>query len=324
MMWDFEAGKALRLMGKTLPFVIFRLLVYLAVAVGCLLVTGVGAGLGFGIGSIFRGGGGGAFFGGLIGFGIAGAVIYWLREYILYIVKAGHIAVLVEILDGGEVPDGRGQIDYAQAKVRERFVQASLLFGLDQLIKGVLRAVNRALFTISSFLPIPGLEQVVGFASRIINVSLTYTDELIIAHSFRTRAENPWSASQDALILYAQNYKTMLKNAFFLMLIMYGLTFLIFLIVLAPVGALLALFPGPVAGWGVVIAFVFAWALKAALIEPFAVTAMMQVYFKAIEGQTPNAEWDEKLSSMSAKFREIKDKALGGGKAPEPAPGGPA
>lgn len=320
MMWDFETGKALRLVGKTLPFVVFRLVVYLAVAVGYLLAAGVGAGLGFGIGSIFRNGGGGAFFGGLIGFGIVAAVFYWLREYILYMVKAGHIAVLVELLDGGEVPDGRGQIDYAQAKVRERFAQASILFGLDQLIKGVLRAVNRALFTIGSLLPIPGLQPVVRVAGRVVQVSVTYTDELIIAHNFRTRAGNPWAASRDALVLYAQNYKGMLKNALFLMLAMYGLTFLIFLVFLAPAAGFLALFPGQAAGWGVAIALLFAWALKAAIIEPFALTAMMQVYFRRIEGQTPNAEWSEKLSSLSAKFREIKDKALGGGRTPGPVP----
>jgi hypothetical protein len=36
---------------------------------------------------------------------------------------------------------------------------------------------------------------------------------------------------------------------------------------------------------------------------------MMDVYFKTIEGQTPNPEWDQKLSSASDKFRELSQKA---------------
>lgn len=69
---------------------------------------------------------------------------------------------------------------------------------------------------------------------------------------------------------------------------------------------------GKVAG-AVNVAFVSAalriWSLKAALLEPLAVTAMVDVYFKTINGQTPNPEWDEKLSSASDKFRELSQKA---------------
>ncbi|MFQ5652708.1 MAG: hypothetical protein ACE5IY_22470, partial [bacterium] len=195
--------------------------------------------------------------------------------------------------------------------VRERFAEASLLFGLDRLIKGILRAVNRAFFTIAAFLPIPGLEGLVGLFNKVINLSLTYTDEIIIAHNFRTRSENPWASSKDAIILYAQNYKTMLKNAFFLMLIMYALTFVVFLFILGPVGALFSLFPGKVGFWSFALAVIFAWSLKAALLEPFAVAAMMQVYFETTAEQVPDPEWDEKLSAVSNKFKELKDKALG-------------
>jgi len=84
--------------------------------------------------------------------------------------------------------------------------------------------------------------------------------------------------------------------------------------------------------WGaasIVFAIVFAWAVKAALIEPFAICCMMQAYFKVIEGQTPDPEWDAKLTSVSRKFKQIKEKAMagfgGGWQNPPPASqGGPA
>lgn len=316
-MWDFDVGRIFGILVKTMPFIVFRLLIYLGVAFGYLLVTGIGAGIGYLLTSFADEPGGGAFIGGALGFAVATGIIYWLREYILYLVKAGHIAVMVELLDGKtDLPGGKGQIDYAQSKVRERFLESSILFGLDQLIKGILRAVNRALAAMGNILPIPGLDSLMGIASRLITLSLTYTDEIILAHNFRVRSDNPWGTSKDAVILYAQNYKTMLKNAFFLMIGIWLITFVVFLIVLVPVGALFSLFPGQAAFWGFVLALVFAWCLKAALIEPFAVAAMMQVYFKTVEGQSPNEEWDARLSKISGKFRKLKKKAE---EAPAPA-----
>ena len=140
-------------------------------------------------------------------------------------------------------------------------------------------------------------------------MSLTYVDEVIIAYNLRTRSENTWQSSKDALVLYAQNYQVLLKNAVFLMLFMYGLSFLVFLIFLAPVGALMGLFPGSVGGWSFIIALVLAWSVKAALLEPIAIHALMQVYFKTIEGQQPNPDWDAKLEKVSGQFRKLKQKA---------------
>jgi hypothetical protein len=311
-MWDFRFSKIIALLAKTFPFIIFRLLVYLGIGIAYIFATGIGASIGYGIGRIGSEAGGGAGLGGLIGFAVASGILYWFREYILYLVKAGHIAVMVEYLEGNDLPGGNGQIGYAQAKVRERFAQTSVLFAVDQLIKGILRALNRLVFSISAVLPIPGLEGLAGIANKILNISLTYTDEVILAYNFKTRSTNPWASGKDALILYAQNYKIMLKNAFFLMVIMYLLTFVIFLVMVGPVIGVFALFPGSVGIWGVVLAFVLAWCLKAALLDPFAIAGLMQVYFERIVGQVPNPVWDEKLTSVSDKFRNLKEKALGG------------
>eukprot|EP01035_Chromulina_nebulosa_P055295 gene55295-75786_t len=137
-MWDFSIGRTLGLMGQTLPFLAFRMIVYFGIAVAFVLVTGVGVGVGWGIGAFggedFRAGS--MFWGGLIGFGVTAGAIFFLREYILYIVKAGHIAVLVELLEGGTIPQGQGQIAYASEIVRQRFAETNVLFGIDLLVKG--------------------------------------------------------------------------------------------------------------------------------------------------------------------------------------------
>ena len=308
-MKDFSIRQVIGLLAKTAPFLVFRFLIYFAITLAYFLVTGAGVGVGYFIGSIGDDPGAYSVWGGVFGFAAVSAVMYFLREYLLYLVKAGHIAVLVELMDGKSIPGGRGQIDHAQQAVRDRFAESSVLFGVDQLIKGVLKAFNRAFFTIAAFLPIPGAAGIVKFVNTVLNLSLTYLDEVILAYNLRTRSENPWQSSQTALVLYAQNYKSFLKNAFVLAFVVWGLTLAVFLIVLAPVAGLVSMFPGTAGPLTLLVAVVLAWGVKQALIEPLAMTSLMQVFFKVTEGQEPNAEWDAKLDKLSGKFRALEDKA---------------
>lgn len=312
-MMDFKIGEILSLLGRTFPFLIFRFLIYFAITLGYVLITGVGAGVGAGIGSLGDAAGAGGLWGGVIGVGVAGGIMYFLREYLLYLVKAGHIAVLVELMEGKELPGGRGQIDHAQTVVRERFGQSSILFGLDQLVKGILKAFNKTFFTIANFLPIPGIQGIAKFINTVVNLSLTYLDEVILAYNIREKADNPWAASRTALILYAQNYTAFLKNAFWLAFIIWGLTFLVFLVILGPAVAVVSLLPSGASSLAFVIALVFAWGIKQAVIEPVGMTALMQVFFTVTEGQEPDPEWESRLEGVSDKFAELKNRALGEG-----------
>ena len=289
-MWDFSVGQALALMGKTLPFIIFRIVVYAGIALAYVLATGVGAGVGWGVG-IFGDGdfqAASTVWGGVAGFGIVAGILYFAREYILYIVKAGHIAVLVKLIDGEAVPDGQGQITYASEVVKARFAQSSVLFAVDQLVKGVLGAIVGIVQGVASLLPIPGLQNLVGLV----------------------RAFNPWVSAREALVLYAQNYPTMLRNAAWLTVITYLLAFVVFLVMLAPAGLIVWLLPVGWSAGGFIFALVFAWAVKAALIEPFAIACMMQVFFRVTAGQTPDPEWENRISGVSRKFNELKQRAI--------------
>jgi hypothetical protein len=306
---DFNVGGILNLMLRTTPFLVFRFIVYIAITLAYVLGIGFGAGTGYVIDRVAGGEGGFIFFGGVFGFGVVAVAAYMIREYLLYMVKAGHIAVLVELMDGKELPAGRGQIDHAQAVVKERFVESSVLFGVDQLIKGILRAFNRVFFTISAFIPIPGVQGLVKFINTVVNLSLSFLDEVILAYYIRTRSSNPWQSSRTALVLYAQNYQSFLKNAFFLAVFIWVLTFLVFILALAPAAALVALMPGATGPLMVVVALIFAWGVKQAVIEPFGMIALMQVFFKVTEGQEPNADWEAKLDGVSNKFGELKQKA---------------
>jgi hypothetical protein len=310
-MWDFSVRLALGMMARTAPFVLFRMAVYFAVAVAYVLMTGVGAGVGWGLGGFgdegFRAGA--TFWGGFAGFGITGAVMYFLREYLLYVVKAGHIAVLIELMDDRPLPAGRAQISHARKEVTARFGQASALFAVDQLIKGVLKAITGLLRGMMSILPIPGARQIVNIVQMFLRVAVGFIDEVILAYAMRTGSRNAWASAREGLVLYGQNYKVMLRNAAWLALIVYGMSFVVFLVMLAPAGLAVYLIPGAWSAGAMVFALLFAWSVKVALLEPFAIACMMQVYFRTIEGQTPDPAWESRLDSLSGKFRDLTQKA---------------
>ena len=311
-MWDFSLSKAIGAVIRTAPFVLLRMVVYFGIGIAYVMTVGIGGALGYGFGHIGvdpDAPAKGAFIGGAIGFGLTSAVLYFAREYILYLVKAAHIACLVEILDDKPIPGGQSQISYGAKFVETHFAEASVLFGVDQIIKAILRSLFRIINFVTAFLPIPGFQNLVRMAEAVVRVSLTYVDEVILAYLIRTRTTNPWDTAKDGVILYAQNYTHFLKNALWLAFFMWLITIAIFIVFLAPVAGLFALFPGNASFWGIVVAFIFAWAFKAALLEPIAVAALMQVFFKTIQGQTPNAEWEQRLSTASNKFRQLAQKA---------------
>lgn len=310
-MWDFDIARALAVLTHTLPFILLRMIVFFGITLAYVVITGTGAGIGYGIGGLGDAGFQSSltFWGGLFGLAGVSLVFYWVREYILYLVRAGHVAVLVELTEGRHVPEGRAQIDHATEMVRERFAEVHVLFVLDQLVKGVVRLIAAMVNSLAALLPLPGLWGLARFVNAVIRVAVTYVDEIILAHNIRMRSGNPWETSKNALILYAQNGRVMLKNAVWLAAFMYLFAFLVFLLTLAPAGALLWLLPGDWSGWGFLLAIIFAWSFKAALLEPFAIACLMQVFFRASEGQMPDPAWDDRLTIASARFRELKERA---------------
>jgi len=293
---------------RTWPFVLFRMIVYFGITLAYIAATGTGAGIGWGVGQAFADSGpeAGAFYGGVAGFVLVFLVVYWIREFVLYLLKAGHIAVMVHLLDGRAVPGGQGQLAYAREVAAGCFGEAGILFVVDQLVKGAVRVVTGLVGGIAAFLPIPGLNGLVGLVNTVIRIALTYVDEIILGYNIRVNSSSPFETARQGVVLYAQNGAKMVKNAAWLALILWGVTFAIFLVMLAPAGAVVYLMPGELGGWSFVLAIVFAWALKAAIVEPFAIASLMQVYFKA-----PDPEWDARLSGVSRQFRELKDKAFG-------------
>jgi hypothetical protein len=296
-------GEAWKILVKTTPYLFLLLAVYLLVGIG----VGVYLAVVVVLARIFGGAGGLVF---LIGLVVMGGLLRLVRNYVIYMIKAGHVAVITELIHKGRLPDGVNQVEYGRKAVTAMFKSISVLFAVDQLVKGILRALNRTVVRIADILPIPGLEALAQIVNVIIRFAVTYVDESILSHNFAHPHDEVFESSKKGVILYAQNWKPILKTAVglaFVNLFAFAVLFVILLIPFAP----LAMAAGS-GGWKFfwfAMAVVLAYCLKLALVNPFSLVCMIITYNKAVEGQAPNPEWEAHLDSVSTKFRELKEKA---------------
>jgi hypothetical protein len=321
IMPNFSLSRAMGAIMRTLPFVLLRLIVYAGMALAVVFAVAVGGGIGYGIGRMAHGrsaAGHGALWGSMAGFALTVWLIRLAREYVLYLVKAGHIAILVELYDGHPIPRGEAQIRQGAHFVRTHFAESSVLFAVDQIVKAVLRGMIAMVNRFAFFVPVPGLRAVLRLAESAVRISLTFVDEIILAYMIRTRTQNPWDGAKDGIVLYAQNYGHFLKNALWLSFFLWAITIAIFAVFLVPAGVLAASMPGSHWVWSLIFAFAFARAIKAAILEPLAIAALMEVFFTRTDGQTPDPAWQDRLERASRKFRELVDRA--GHWAPRPPP----
>lgn len=306
MALDLHLGEAFKLVMKTKAYLIYRATIYGIVAAvmlaGLLFVALVGY--------LFHGTAALIMF--LILAGCGGFGLRFLKEYVLYMLQAGQLALLVELIDKGELPAGASQTEWAKERVTHYFKEVSALALVDQLVKGIIGALNRTLFDVMTVLPIPGMDGVAKLAQTVVDFSLTYVDESIIAYTFRTRNENVFDSACGGVILYCQAWKGLLKNAVALTLLSYLFVAVAAVVLLVPLGILALMLPH---NWEILRLFLFGtalvggWAAKWILFDPLACTATVLTFLRETEGMQPDAVWEERIAQASGKFGELKAKA---------------
>lgn len=287
---------------QTIPYLFFRILVY----------VGMGIGIGCYLGFVFflsRLFGTGAWFF-LLGLVILWGILRWIRKYLLYMVQAGQIAVVTEWIQRGALPPGIHQVRHGKDTVLRMFKETSLLFVMDQSVKGVIRSVNRSLVKISRILPLPGLEHLVRLAGIVLQFAVTYVDEALFSYILSRPEENIWDSAKRGIILYVQNWQTILRTALVLAVIN-GLSFLaFFLLLLIPLGPPAFLSTGE--GWKffwLALTVILAFGLKQAVVNPFSMISIIVTFHRTVAAQEPDPTWEIKLEALSDKFRQLKEKA---------------
>jgi len=319
---DAGLGTAISLFIRTLPYALVRFGILVVVSV----ITIIWYVLTFG-GAALLGGKVHPFLGYgwlFTGLGVYGYIWWTVVRYGLYLLKAGHVAVLTELITRGEVGMGsESMFAYGKRVVTERFGQVNAMFALDMLVHGIVRAFNRTLNWIANLLPIPGLSSITSIVTAIVHAATTFIDETMLSYSLARGDSDNFRSSRDGLIYYAQNSKEVLKTGVWVVILDKVATFITWLVMLAPGFVLAWILPSSIAGAGSMAAFfiagLFAWNLRAAFLEPLFLTMVMIKFHVCVRDQPIDLVWDERLSSASAKFVELKNK-ISGDRPPASAP----
>lgn len=294
---------------KTIPFMLIRLLAYFIFFIGICIYTAIVVFVfnliqpeGFFAFILFAMFGGGGWY-----------VYSLIREYINYMIKAAHVAVIADMAIKGGVPEGFNMYNYGVSKVKKFFVASNVLFGLDRLVSGTVRQIQRVFSKIGDFLGfIPGIKGIMNILNLFVDIILNYVDECIMAYIFLNEGQNVWKSAADGVVLYAQNWKTILKTGAKILVFLL-VFFLVFFLVFQ--GVFVGIFNGfdglgglasPIA---FVLTFVFVLVLKWAVLDSIIMIYMMTSYLKVAYGAQPSVDLYEKLKGMSKKFSQLFGKS---------------
>lgn len=293
---------------KTMPFVWAKL----ALGGAMVLISGIILAILMGLGWLF--GEAGMLICFLLWLGATGVIRLAIMHYMGYMVKAGHVAVIAEAMSTGSVPPN--QVAYGKAMVTERFVTSNIYFAVDKLVTGAVKQIQGKIDKLGGKLDfIPGMEAITGAAKFFVNIALGYVDECCLGWTFLNREQGAFKSAADGVVIYAQNWKILLKGAGKTMLKVVLLMVVIVLVVFVPVGLVFKLLH-----WNSFAAFLLAcliaWVVKFAFMDSYIMVQMMTTYMTAAPNTVITFDLYKQLCAISDKFKELFRK----GQAEEPAP----
>src|SRR5690625_4446569 len=275
---------------RTFPFILSRILIYVAFAVGAFLFLGLMIGLGYLFVKMFGETGGPFFIIIIIAFLVVYGALRFLERYVLYMVKLGHVSVITELLRTGNIPDGKSMVGYGKDKVTENFGASNVAFAVDAAVHAAVRQIQRWILRVGNvFRFIPGSQYVIGILNAIMSISLNYIDEAIMSYIFlrksEQREETTWKSALDGVTLYTQSWKSVLKSATISVVFIYAFNIILFLIFYFPLLVVFRLFSKNTPGLGTLLgllalvgAYILTTVAKRALIDPIVTIIMIRSY----------------------------------------------
>ena len=247
---------------------------------------------------------------GFIALGIGIKLYSFGCEYISYMIKAAHVAVIGELALYGKLPDGVDMKTYGKNKVKERFLTANVFFAIDKLMSAAVRQIQNGISKIGGmFEKIQIVQTIISIINVFVGIVLGYVDEAVLARVFQKKEEGAWKASCDGVVLYFQNWKAILKNAL-------GITLGVVAFYAIGMGALyglLALISGGAGdGWAIlflIIAFFVIDVIKVAFVDSYVTISVVNKYLPLTMNQQPALDIYEKGQKWSKKFKDMCNKA---------------
>ncbi|MDR0930811.1 MAG: zinc ribbon domain-containing protein [Clostridiales bacterium] len=288
---------------KTMPFVWAKLALALATAILSAIVFGVLMLIAWlfnseGVGAIML----------LIWLAATGFIRFAIMHYTGYLVKAGHVAVITETVTSGKLP--ANQVEYGKNLVKEKFGTSNVFFVLDKLVAGAVKQLQGSLERLGNTLDfIPGMNTITSIAKMFVGIALGYIDECCLGWVFYNKdKQGAFKSATDGVVIYAQNWKVLLKSAAKTTATVIALMAIIIVVSFLPLGILGRLLH--ISGFVMFIfAFIIAWAIKVAFIDSYMMIKMMVPYMEVAPSTTITFDLYDKLCKLSGKFRDLFKKA---------------
>ncbi len=215
-------------------------------------------------------------------------------------VDLGHIALMAEIVSQGDGPLGASQAPWATERVSARFPDTADRAEIGCRLMQAMYGINECVLGTRRFPPLPGM--------RVLRTA-------VLARIFDSNEPNTWEAARRALLLYAQTIKSMCVMATAIEAAKLGATLVIlFACMVVPFGPIARLAPEH---WELfrfslfLLAMLVAWGIKAVIIDPLAMAAVIQRFFLETDGLELDAKLEAELEARARGFSDIQRLARG-------------
>lgn len=230
-------------------------------------------------------------------------------QYISYMIKAAHVAAIGQLAVHGAMPEGMNVVAFGKSKVKERFVESNVFFGLDKLVTGAVKQIQNMITRVGNiFGNIEFIQNIVKILNLFVEIVLGYVDEAVLARVFYKKEESAWKSSADGVVLYFQNWKEIIKNAALIvigLILFYGIGMgLIYLILTA-----LSVFSDLWAILAIIIGYFLIDVIKQSFVDSYITVSVVNKYMSLTVNQAPQFDLYEKAKGWSKKFKELCGKA---------------
>ena len=177
---------------------------------------------------------------------VVGVGWFWgaVLRYMLHLLACGHVAVLTELITHGEVGNGsEPMLAYGRRVVTERFGQVNALFAMNMLVRGILQAFHRTLDWIGELLPHPrpGEPGQPGQHRAACGHALPGQGDPVLQPGAQRRRSVAGRARRHCLLLPERQADP--EDAVWIVILERVLTFLLWLVLLAPAALITLLLP---------------------------------------------------------------------------------
>lgn len=229
------------------------------------------------------------------------------QYYLGYLLKAGHIAVVTSLLATGSLPEN--QFEYGTQMVKKKFATAGAYFAVDRLVSGAVRQINGGLDIVGNvFSKIPGMDSLVSFAKSFVGIALGNVDECCLAYTFYHEEQSAFKSAADGVVIYFQNWKTVLKDALktaFIALIMSTVAWFVLMAVMIAILGVMGIPGFDVFFVALMLTMMIVLIVKSSVMDSYTMICMICSYMKVAPSTEITFDLYDKLCKLSSKFKSL-------------------